>query len=133
MSGEPAAPVGGGGPSGSLRWPRAARLVKRSEFKQVYSKGKRWSGPLFVAFTLAIPGPSRAGFTVPKALGKAVVRNRIRRRVREAVRRGWLAMPPGFEIVFNPRRAVLKAPFADLEREACRLFRSLAPRSAQQP
>lgn len=65
----------------------------------------------------------RFGFTTPKALGKAVVRNRIKRRMREAVRLGKYQLNPEWEIVFNPRRSVLEAQFPNLIVEVERLFR----------
>jgi len=66
-------------------------------------------------------GP-RIGFTTPRALGKAVARNRIRRRVREAVRLHLAQLSPEWSIVFNPRRKAMDAPFPELEREVERLF-----------
>ena len=59
---------------------------------------------------------------MPRALGKAVVRNRIRRRVREAVRLGLDRLSPQWSIVINPRRKALDAPVAELRREVERLF-----------
>jgi ribonuclease P protein component len=78
----------------------------------------------FAAFCLreAEPGPSRFGFTVPKALGKAVARNRIKRRMREAVRSQRELLPSNFAVVFNPRRSVLEAPFEELCREVGKVF-----------
>ncbi|MGO9095076.1 MAG: ribonuclease P protein component [Bryobacteraceae bacterium] len=84
----------------------------------------RISGPYFAAFCLGraeTQGP-RIGLTTPRALGKAVLRNRIRRRMREAVRRQLCQLEAQWEIVINPRRAVLKAPFPELFREVGRLF-----------
>ena len=54
----------------------------------MYAEGFRVSGPYFAAFCLrrAAPEGSRIGFTVPRALGGSVVRNRLKRRIREAVR-----------------------------------------------
>jgi ribonuclease P protein component len=65
---------------------------------------------------------SRFGFTTPRALGKAVQRNRIKRRMREAVKSQFEVLPAGWAIVFNPRRGVLDAPFEDLCREAGKVF-----------
>ena len=79
----------------------------------------------FAAFCLRLPGepvPSRFGFTVPKALGKAVQRNRLRRRMREAVRSQFDRLPANWAIVFNPRRSALEASFEDLCREVGRLL-----------
>ena len=66
-------------------------------------------------------GP-RIGFTAPRALGKAVVRNRIKRRVRDVVRHYLDRLNPQWSIVINPRRKVLEAPLKDLQREVERLF-----------
>ena len=68
-----------------------------------------------------MPGP-RIGFTTPRALGKAVVRNRIRRRMREAVRLELDSLNSEWSIVFNPRRKTLDCQFTDLQTEVRRLF-----------
>ena len=70
----------------------------------------------------AHPGP-RIGFTVPRALGSAVVRNRLKRRFREAVRFGLDRLIPQCSIVINPRLKALRAPLPELTREVERLFR----------
>ena len=60
--------------------------------------------------------------TVPRALGGAAVRNRIKRRMREAVRKHLHSLEPQWQIVINPRRASLAAPIGNLEREVEKLF-----------
>ena len=90
----------------------------------MYDNGSRFSGPFFAAFCVRESDSSgpRIGFTLPRAVGKAVARNRIRRRVREAVRLHLEQLSPEWSIVFNPRRKAMEAPFPDLEREVLRLF-----------
>ncbi len=85
-----------------------------------------------MAFALRTDAPaSRIGLTAPRALGKAVVRNRIKRRFREAARLHLPALGSGWDVVFNPRRAAYQADFAALEKEVTRLFENLARRAAQ--
>jgi len=70
-----------------------------------------------------VPGERRAvGFTTPRALGKAVQRNRIRRRVREAARLELASLSEGWWVVFNPRRKALDCMFSDLRREVQRIL-----------
>jgi ribonuclease P protein component len=96
----------------------------------VYDHGDRYASRSFAAFYIrrsesAGPSPNggpRIGFTVPRSLGGAVVRNRIKRRVREAVRLRLEQLNPQWEIVFNPRRAAMDSPFPDLIREVEKFF-----------
>ena len=111
----------------SLSFPKTKRLLKRAEFRRVYDNGMRYSGRLFSAFLLKSPEPelhpqARIGFTVPKAVGKAVVRNRIRRRTREAIRLDYDAIGPQWDIIVHPRRSILDATFDELRREVRRLL-----------
>jgi ribonuclease P protein component len=61
------------------------------------------------------------GFTVPRAFGKAVKRNRVKRRLREVIRVRLHDVAPHWDIVINPRRAALEAPVEELRREVDRL------------
>ncbi len=78
-----------------------------------------------MAICAANPGSplARIGFTVPRRLGNSVVRNRIRRRMREAVRQELQHLLAGRDLVFHPRTAVLQAPLPELRREVERVFR----------
>jgi len=71
------------------------------------------------------PGLSaRIGFTVGRALGGAVDRNRMRRRLREAVRlQGTLEIP--VDVVVNPKRSLLSADFRDVQKEIARAFQMI--------
>jgi ribonuclease P protein component len=104
-----------------------ARLQRRSEFDLVYRNGRRRSSARFVIFYRANGGPqSRCGFSVKKAVGNAVVRNRIRRRIREIIRRNSSEIPSGWDLVIHPRRSVAQAPFAPLTAELLGLMQNLA-------
>ena len=111
--------------AGRLDFPREARLVRRGDFDAVYRAGKRRSNSHFTVFLRANELPhSRFGFSIKKALGGAVVRNRIRRRVREIVRCYRLEIPAGWDIVIHPKSNVAKAEFATLAAELSRLMPS---------
>ena len=99
--------------------------MRRGDFDAVYRAGKRHSSSHFTVFFRANELPrSRFGFSIKKALGGAVVRNRIRRRLREMVRCHRLEIPAGWDIVVHPKSAVAKAPFATLTSELLRLLQS---------
>ena len=77
------------------------------------------------------PAATRIGFTVGKVLGKAHERNRIKRRMREALRRHVDLLPQGFDLIFHPRRNVLTMEFAQLEREIVRILEQARTEAAR--
>ena len=128
--------------------------MRRADYEAVYGAGQRRSSPQFAVFFRARqkfqrepsaraaaashanagapvnethgPNPvSRFGISVKKTVGGAVVRNRIRRRIREILRRNRMEIPSGWDIVIHPRSSVAQAPFAPLEAELVRLLRSI--------
>ena len=108
----------------ALGFPRESRLVRRGEFDAVYRAGKRRSSSYFTVFFRANQLPcSRYGFSIKKALGGAVVRNRIRRRVREIVRGHRQEIPAGWDMVIHPKSGVARAEFAALAADLLRLLR----------
>lgn len=99
---------------------RGQRLQRPEQFQRVRRDGKSWSHPLLHLNALRNRvGRTRCGFVVGKQFGKAHDRNRVKRRVREAVRVQYTNIAAGYDLVFVVRPAAAQASFADLQR-ACR-------------
>jgi ribonuclease P protein component len=115
-------------------FPKHLRLLRRGEFRRVYDEGRRRSAPLCTVFFRSNGlDESRLGLTVPLAVGNAVIRNRVKRRVREAFRLNRAAIPGGWDIVVNPRREVAKVPFPTLVRQLMKLFPAVPPPAPASP
>jgi ribonuclease P protein component len=115
--------MGAAGAPGKRNLPHESRLVKRAEFEAVYRGGRRRSSATFLIFLR--PNGSektRFGMSVKKALGNAVARNRIRRRVREILRLHREEILPGWDVVIHPNRAAGTLKFAKLEAELLALL-----------
>lgn len=107
--------------------------MRRIEFRKVYEEGRRGSARVCTIFYRSNGLPrTRLGITTPRAIGKAVIRNRIRRRLREVFRLNQNVIPPGWDVVLNPRPIVAKLPMRDLTREILGLF-PRAPGSSSLP
>ena len=105
--------------------------MHRPEFEAAYREGRRRVSPSFVIFSRPNGREwSRFGQSVKKALGGAVVRNRIRRRVREILRLHRQEISPGWDIVIHPRNSVATANFSALAAELIELIRG-ATRTAR--
>lgn len=119
-------------PEESYGFGQDRRIRKRKEFRLVYDTGRKLSKRSFVAFCLhrQDEAPTRAGFTTPRALGKACKRNRLRRRVREAVRLSLGQLPTGWSLVFNPRRVVADIPFTEILAEVEQVLKRCAASSS---
>jgi ribonuclease P protein component len=118
-------------------FPRSGRLLKHSDFDRVYKQGRRHFSPHMTVFYLrqAEGAPpeksSRVGFTVGRVLGGAVERNRIKRRLREAVRLRRFVLTGavdvvGVDVVINPKKSVLKLEFAVVLEEVGRALDAIA-------
>jgi ribonuclease P protein component len=97
--------------------------VRRAEYDAVYREGRRRSGREFTVFLRPNGlGHSRFGWSIRKALGGAVRRNRIRRRLREIVRLHRQEISPGWDIVIHPRSSAATADFSALAGELLKLL-----------
>ncbi len=111
------------------RFPKTQRLLRHADFERVYKQGRRHFAAHMTVFYLARVGETvdgslglRVGFTVSKALGGAVQRNRMKRRLREAVRLEGVPVGMAADIVINPKRTLLTAKFLDLRNEIAKAF-----------
>jgi ribonuclease P protein component len=102
------------------------RLRKHADYQRVYQRSRKHFSPAMTFFYAdrgpgSISGP-RVGLTAGRVLGKAVERNRIKRRMREAVRLNLEMLTRDVDVVLHPRRKVLSADFAGLQQEVSRIF-----------
>jgi ribonuclease P protein component len=105
---------------------RKARLSKHADYQRVYQESrKHFSSSMTYFFaergSPAFAGP-RVGLTAGRVLGKAVERNRIKRRMREAVRLSLHSLTRDVDVILHPRRSVLTADFRGLSGEVGRIF-----------
>jgi ribonuclease P protein component len=116
------------GPDGGAKVPRMARLLRHADFERVYKQGKRHFATHMTVFYLLRAegvGPSngiRIGFTVGRALGGAVDRNRMKRRLREAVRLQESVPSISVDVVINPKKSLRTTEFTNLQNEVRRAF-----------
>ena len=121
-----------------IDWPLSS-LRKHADYQRVYQASrKQFAKQMSYFYALRTPPgqgaaaqlgvsahPARIGLTVGKAMGNAVERNRIKRRMREAVRRQLALLEVPVDLVLHPKRSVLDLDFATLEREVAAVFRAV--------
>ena len=106
--------------------PKSARLLRTADYRKVYAEGRRRNLGILAAVSRSTGDqPSRVGMAVSRAFGGAVERNRLKRRLREVVRRHRADLGPGWDIVFYPRAEAKTAKFADLEAAVRNFFADL--------
>jgi ribonuclease P protein component len=99
-------------------------LKSRLDFQAVYSKGRSVANRAAVIYVLPQKpaGVSHVGFAAGKKLGKAVVRNRVKRRIKEAVRLLWTRVKPGVSVIVIARHAAKDMAFTQLQSLIADLF-----------
>lgn len=119
--------------SGRERFQRANRLRSSLDFARLRRDGRRTGGATLAISYARRPSPDpatpaggeppvRVGFIVSKRVGGAVVRNRVKRRLREVVRARLTTLAPGWDIVVNARPATATAEYRALAAELSALF-----------
>jgi ribonuclease P protein component len=118
MSDAPTKPV-------RFRFPAGRRLKLSRDFTRVRTEGRTARGTLLTIGVLSAENEThfRVGLITSKRVGGAVVRNRVRRRLREIVRRHQHALASGLWFVIIARPSAAAATFAALEAEYLRLMR----------
>ena len=120
------------------------RLRKHADYQRVYKASrKQFAKQMSYFFTRRSAEEiahdpdgatgARVGLTVGKVMGKAVDRNRIKRRMREAVRKNLAALTTPVDVVLHPRRAVIYLEFAELDREVASVFRVIQKLANRMP
>jgi ribonuclease P protein component len=101
------------------------RLAKREDFNKVYRYGKSTANHQFVLYYLAQPKHEhfRLGISVSKKVGNAVVRNRIRRMVKEIVRLRKEQFAPNFDYIIIARKPAAEMAYQEIEKSILHVFR----------
>ena len=101
-------------------------LKKNSDFRRLYAKGKSAANPYMVVYCRRNrEGENRLGYTVSAKLGHAVVRNRVRRRLREIYRLNAPRLRQGYDLVVVARARAVGAPYRTLDTAFLRACESL--------
>ncbi|MCI0651292.1 MAG: ribonuclease P protein component [Planctomycetes bacterium] len=116
----------------SERLPRRCRLKKRDEFRRVFGGGRRATCPGFQITALANDlGYARLGLAVGRGVGNSVVRNRVKRRVREVFRRTQGVRTLACDFVVTPRAEAARLDFDIFRSTLIEVFRRAAERAAE--
>ena len=104
----------------------AVTVKENYEFRRIYRKGKSAVSPQLVIYCQRNRrGHSRLGVSVSTKLGCAVVRNRVRRRIREIFRLNKAKMLPGYDLIVVARVRAVETDYQKLDRTYLRLLEQL--------
>jgi len=104
--------------------PKANRLRRSWEFRQARNRGRAYGSSLLVMHAHNQTGTAvRAGFSVSKRVGKAVVRNRVKRLMREGVRANLMEAKPGYDLIFTARPSAAFSTYGEIRQAIEELLR----------
>lgn len=126
------------------RLTKQERIKKRAEYLRIQGSGRKLHTSSFVCYSVlprsesGAPPPvpnaeprSRLGITVSRRVGGAVMRNRVKRLIREAYRRHKPAFPSGLEFVVIAKPEAARTRYAEVEQELCELGRRIKSQTAR--
>lgn len=112
------------------RYPKSERLLKRADFLRVQGQGRRFTTSRLVILSLpSAVDRTRLGITVSTRVGNAVVRNRIKRRLREIYRKDRANWPEAMDIVIIARKAAADADYSVLTQDVSTWIQWLSRRT----
>ena len=92
------------------------RLRSNLEFKKVYGGGKNyWNRNLILYVKKNNIGNTRVGYSITKKIGNAVVRNKIRRRMKEIYRLNFHNIMDNYDLIFIPKKNIVHISYKELE------------------
>jgi len=95
---------------------RVPKVKRNNDFQLIFRSGRIWSNGLAVLYLARNRGPqTRIGICVSRKLGKAVVRNRVKRLVYESYRHQWPQLKAGYDMVVLARRGILERSCAEVD------------------
>ena len=112
----------------SKRLPARGRLKRRADYLRVQRTGRKYQLRDVLVFVLPSEGERRVGFTVSKKVGNAVVRNAVKRLLREAWRQEQHRMPRRLDIVLVARKSARDAELRSLRTQMIALVRKMSRR-----
>ncbi len=110
---------------GDEKFPRSERLSSRSQYQEVYRHGTKTLGPEFICYIVRHEGQGRKfGLAVSRAVGGAVVRNRVKRYIREAYRAQRKHLVEDVTVVIVARKVAAAMNYEECSNAILRLFRN---------
>lgn len=107
-------------------WRPEYRIRATREYKHIQRSGKKHRATHLMGIVVQKDGPARFGITVSKKVGNAVVRNRLKRILREICRHAYAEVKPGWQIVWIVHPSAAAASFNDLQNNVRSILQKLS-------